>query len=179
MTPERPSKALQIGLAVSLVLNVFLIMGVFSAISMRHHLMARDGPGRASPVMRAAETLPPQDRRAFRQSMRQAVIEAMPDLKAAHQARRLAADALAMPRPDRTVIDASLQQAREAEGRSRAMMETAMIDYALTLNPSERAHIAEGLRRPPPRAGGMGMHRPMMQGGPRPDQPPEDGPPPP
>jgi uncharacterized membrane protein len=74
----------------------------------------------------------------------------MPDLKTAHDARITAADSLAASKPDRALIDRNLQRAREAEMRARAGMESAAVTYALTLNPQERAQIAQSFRRPPP-----------------------------
>lgn len=164
-------RALKIGLALSLALNMFLLMAVGGAIAMRHHLMGEGRGARPNSIMRLAKDMPPESRKAMRQVLRSAVFASMPDLKSAHEARLTAADSLAAPQPDRTLIDANLQRAREAEMRARAGMESAAVTYALTLNPQERGYIAESFRRPPP--------PPMRHRGPKPDHGPEDrGPPP-
>ncbi len=175
-------RALKIGLALSLVLNMFLLMAVGGAIAMRHKLMDTGRGDRPNSIMRLTKDMPPESRKAMRQVLREAVVATLPDLKTAHDARIAAADSLAAAKPDRAVIDSNLQRAREAEMRARAGMESAAVTYALTVSPDDRARIAESFRRPPPsamRRGGPGSMRGEGRG-PRPDDGPEDrGPPPP
>ncbi len=175
-------RALKMGLALSLVLNMFLLMAVGGAIAMRHQLMANGRGDRPNSIMRLTKDMPPESRKAMRQVLREAVVATMPDLKTAHDARIAAADSLAAAKPDRALIDSNLQRAREAEMRARAGMESAAVTYALTVSPDDRARIAESFRRPAPSAmrhGGPGFMRGEGRG-PRPDDDPEDrGPPPP
>lgn len=174
-------RALKIGLALSLVLNMFLLMAVGGAIAMRHQLMTNDRSNRPNSIMRIAKDMPPESRKAMRRVLREAVVATMPDLKTAHDARIAAADSLAAAKPDRALIDRNLQRAREAEMRARAGMESAAVTYALTVSPDDRVRIAESFRRPPPSArrhGGPGFMRGEGRG-PRPDDGPDDrGPPP-
>ena len=161
-------RALKIGLALSLVLNMFLLMAVGGAIAMRNQLMTNDRSNRPNSIMRIAKDMPPESRKAMRRVLREAVVATMPDLKTAHDARIAAADSLAAAKPDRALIDRNLQKARESEMRARAGMETAAVSYALTVSPEDRALIAESFRRPPPSA--------MRRRGKGPD---DRGPPPP
>jgi uncharacterized membrane protein len=176
-------RALKIGLALSLVLNMFLLMAVGGAIAMRHQLMANHRGDRPNSIMRLTKDMPPESRKAMRQVLREAVVATLPDLKTAHNARIAAADSLAAAKPDRVLIDSNLQKAREAEMRARAGMESAAVTYALTVSPDDRARIAESFRRPPPSAMRRGGQGPMM--GHRRDHGPDDrgpgdrGPPPP
>jgi len=155
-------RALKIGLALSLVLNIFLLAAVGGAILMRHKLMENGRADRPNSIISLSKDMPPQSRKAMRRVLREAVSATMPDLKAAHDARIAAADSLAAAKPDRALIDSNLQKAREAEMRARAGMETAAVSYALTVNPDDRALIAESFRRPPPSAMRRGGSGPMM-----------------
>jgi uncharacterized membrane protein len=155
-------RALKIGLALSLVLNIFLLAAVGGAILMRHKLMENRRADRPNSIISLSKDMPPQSRKAMRRVLREAVSATMPDLKAAHDARIAAADSLAAAKPDRALIDSNLQKAREAEMRARAGMETAAVSYALTVNPDDRALIAESFRRPPPSAMRRGGSGPMM-----------------
>jgi uncharacterized membrane protein len=166
-------RALKIGLALSLVLNMFLLMAVGGAIAMRHKLMDNGRGDRANSITRLTKDMPPQSRKAMRQVLREAVVATMPDLKAAHDARIAAADSLATTKPDRALIDSNLQKAREAEMRARARMESAAVTYALTVSPDDRALIAESFRRPAPSALRRGGKGHMM--GHRRDHGPDDG----
>ena len=161
-------RALKIGLALSLVLNMFLLMAVGGAIVMRHKLMDNGRGDRPNSIIRLSKDMPPESRKAMRRVLREAVVATMPDLKTAHDARIAAADSLAAAKPDRALIDSNLQKAHEAEMRARAGMESAAVTYALTVSPEDRARIAESFRRPPPSA--------MRRHGRGPD---DRGPPPP
>lgn len=145
-------RALKIGLALSLVLNIFLLTAVGGAILMRHKLMDNGRGDRPPSIIRLSKDMPPESRKAMRRVLREAVVATMPDLKSAHAARIAAADSLAAATPDRALIDSNLQKARESEMRARARMETAAVSYALTVSPEDRALIAESFRRPPPSA---------------------------
>lgn len=161
-------RALKIGLALSLVLNIFLLTAVGGAILMRHKLMDNGRGDRPPSIIRLSKDMPPESRKAMRRVLREAVVATMPDLKSAHNARIAAADSLVAATPDRALIDSNLQKAREAEMRARARMETAAVSYALTVSPEDRALIAQSFRRPPPSA--------MRRRGKGPD---DRGPPPP
>ena len=85
-------RALKIGLALSLALNMFLLMAVGGAIAMRHQLMANHRGDRPNSIMRLTKDMPPESRKAMRQVLREAVVATLPDLKLAHDARIAAVD---------------------------------------------------------------------------------------
>lgn len=141
---ERPST---IVLAMSLALNVFLVGAAVGAAytwhasgPLRSGLSARGGVGVA------AETLPLERRKAFRQTLIQARKEAASDIAAA-RAGRLELVQLMVAEPlNRQAVDAQLSAIRQSDMALRANLEKAVVDFAQSLTPAERKSFVEGLR---------------------------------
>jgi uncharacterized membrane protein len=134
-------------LAVSLALNTFLIGAAVGGAYMWH----TSGSLRTGTAMRgglglAAEALPTEKRKAFRQMLTQAREEAASDIAAA-RAGRLELAKLMMAEPlDRQAVDAQLSVIRQSDIALRARLEKAVIELAETLTPAERRNFVEGLR---------------------------------
>jgi uncharacterized membrane protein len=132
------------GLVASVGLNLFLL-GVGAAVLGQRHRAERMAP--PASVLQVAARLDPKDQAAFRRLLRQQGRKIAPDLKMARLARRDAARLMAEPAYDRTAIAADLARAREAEGRARAQLEGAVVDFAQDLDADERATLAKALKR--------------------------------
>jgi len=134
-------------LVISLALNAFLVGAAAGGAYMWH----ASGPLRAGIATRgglglAAETLPMEKRKAFRQMLTQARKEAASDIAAA-RAGRLELARLMMAEPlDRQAVDAQLSVIRQSDIALRARLEQAVIELAETLTPAERKSFVEGLR---------------------------------
>ena len=158
---------LKILLAVSVLVNVFVLAAICGGLLMRHRLMHEMGPGRGNPMMRAAQDMPEPEQQAFRRQMRAMAAQTLPAITEARTARNAAADGLIAAKPDPIKIKQDLARARAAETLARGQMEDALVQFAVTLEPKARERLAEGLRRASPRP-----RRHMMMDGP-------PGPPPP
>jgi uncharacterized membrane protein len=135
---------LLVALAVSVGLNLFLL-GIGAAVwSERQRAALAQTP---ASVLQAAEQLAPGHRAAFRKLLRREGKRIAPDLRSARAARRDAARRLAEPNYDRAAVAADLAAARAAEGRARAHLETAVIEFAQDLDQAERATLAKALKR--------------------------------
>jgi uncharacterized membrane protein len=142
------SRLAKIALIVSLVVNVFIIGGAAGAAYMWLS-MDRDvhTPGGGRPGLRAAaRELPPERRRAFRESVRQTRRDLAAPVAEAREGRREVLRLLAAPEFDRAAIDAAFVRARNADAAIRARLEDSVITFAQTLSPEERKIFAEGLR---------------------------------
>ena len=167
---------LKILLAVSVLLNVFVLAAICGGLLMGHRLMHEMGPGRGNPMMRAAQHMPEAEQQAFHRQMRAVAAQTLPAITEARAARNAAADGLIAAKPDTTKIKQALARARAAETLARGQMEDALVQFAVTLEPKARERLAEGLRRAPPR---LGRHM-RMDGPPGPPPPPRPlGAPPP
>ena len=147
------SLRLKIVLAASLIVNVFLIGIGIGVIVTGARLTPAQAPRRPVPnVWLAAETLPPVDRAAFRDMLRQEAASVQPELKSVRLARREAAALIAQPNYDPAAVLASLQQAREGELHARGEIDAAFAAYLVKLTPKQRADMAEALVRARPNA---------------------------
>lgn len=173
------SRGLKIALAVSLVLNVFVVGAVAGAIGMRARLDPRRPPPAAmagNPLMRGAEALPEDKRDAFRARLRAEGSASRPMLIESRRARAEAARLFAEPQFDAAAATAALAKARTSELAARERMDAVVVDFAKTLSVEERRELAKGLRGPG--RGGRGERGERRQ---RPMGPPdgeERGPPP-
>jgi uncharacterized membrane protein len=166
---------LKILLAVSVLVNVFVLAAICGGLLMRHRLLHEMGPGHGNPMIRAAQDMPEPEQQAFHRQMRAVAARALPAMTEARNARNAAADGLVAAKPDAAKIRQDLARARAAETLARGLMEDALVQFAVTLEPKARERMAEGLRRAAPRPG---RHM-MMEGPPGPPPPrPLDGPPP-
>ena len=134
-------------LSISLTLNAFLVGAAVGGAYMWH----ASGPLRAGIAMRgglglAAEALPVEKRKAFRQMLTQARNEAASDIAAAKMGRLELAQLMVAAPLDRQAANAQLSVIRQSDIALRARLEKAVIDFAETLTPPERKSFVEGLR---------------------------------
>lgn len=135
--------ALKIALTVSLVLNVFVLGAAAGA------WFWRSKPAVSQPqdqgIAAAGQALPPDKQQAFRETLAKARHDAQPDSKAARDARDKLAQLLNQSELDRASIDAALDMTRAADVKVRARIEAAVIDFAESLDPKDRAILIDGL----------------------------------
>jgi uncharacterized membrane protein len=132
-------------LAVSLVLNIFLVSTIAgSLIRWRHNRGI--GPDWR---MRAFETLPPAQADRFRLAMRTTIHDAWPIIEQAHAAREQARILFAAPKFDAAAINAAMDRARAADTVVRARVEHQVTAFASTLPQDQRGRFADALKRGP------------------------------
>jgi uncharacterized membrane protein len=132
-------------LAVSLVLNLFVIGAVAGVLIMRQQLLARAAS--SDPVMRAADALPSPQREAFRAMIGVQIQALRPGLRDARLARRNAMARLQTEPFDRAGAGADLARARMDDQNARAAVEEAILNFAAQLPPDQRAAFGKGLVR--------------------------------
>jgi uncharacterized membrane protein len=163
---------LYIALIVSLAINLFGA-GLIVGARVVGRQIAENRPiatALRAPIWRAGDGLDEPYRQGFRKTVREAVLATRDDIR---EGRRLRTDAiakLAQPNYDAATVNAELQQGRALEQRARGQVEAAIIQFATTLPPDQRAILAQGLNPPrPPRP--QGPQPPGPPAGPPPDQP--------
>lgn len=136
----RSAKAL---LAVSLALNVFLVGAGAGGAYMWFHTKP-DRPA-ARGLAAAARTLTPDQRKAFRQSLKASRKNVDGQVAAGQASRAELARLMSQPVLDRSAIDAALADARNADMALRENVEGTVVDFAAGLSPDDRAKLVEGL----------------------------------
>lgn len=131
-------------LTLSLALNVFLI-GAAAGGAYMWFEKKQGAPARPA-LASAARLLEKPQRQAFRQSLRQARIDARGDADKARAARQNLADFLAASALDRAAIDAQLTVIRNADMAVRSRVEGAVIDFASGLSPDDRKKFIDGVK---------------------------------
>lgn len=127
----------------SVVLNVFLAGAFVSgAVWLKN---ARAGAGYS--LETAGGRLPEQDRKAFRQALRQVRMESRQIILDGQQARQEAADLLQQPVVDKAALAAALERARNADITVRTRLEQAIVDFAANTSPENRSVLASALMR--------------------------------
>jgi uncharacterized membrane protein len=135
-------------LAVSLILNVFLIgIGLGVVLTGARIAPAQALKHPAPSIWLAAEVLPPADRAQFRQMLRDKAAEVQPELKSVRLARREAVALISQPNYDPTAVKQALRRAREGELHARSEVDAAYADYMARLTPQQRAAMAESMVR--------------------------------
>jgi uncharacterized membrane protein len=136
------SHAMKIALAVSLTLNVFILGAAAGAWFWQSApIFAQSAQG----LTGAAQALEPPQRQAFRQALAKAKHDAQPDSQAARDARDKLARLLSEQDLDRNAVEATLETTRAADMEVRARIETAVMDFAESLDPKSRAILIAGL----------------------------------
>jgi len=142
-------RALWIALALSLVVNVFVI-GAGAGLFFGRTFAPHPGPGpRPNPLMAAAERLDPTDREVFKALMQDEAQRQGPTLLDARMQRRQAVALMRAPDFDRAAAGAALDRARADDGQVREKLENTMLDFAAKLDAPNRAILSEGLARGP------------------------------
>ncbi len=142
------STRMKIVLAVSLILNVFLVgiaVGVFVTGARIAPAQAQRKP--APNMWLAAEALPPAQRTEFRQMLRDRAAEVQPELKSVRLARREAVALISQPNYDPKAVEEALQRARAGEMHARGEIDQAFTEYLARLTPQQRAAMAESMVR--------------------------------
>ncbi|MDF3154288.1 periplasmic heavy metal sensor [Mesorhizobium sp. XAP10] len=124
-----------------MVLNVFLASAfVGGAVWLRN---AKSGFSLES----AGRQLPDQDRKAFREALRQVRVQSRQIILDGQQARQEAADLLQQPVMDKAALSAALERARNADVTVRSRLEQAIVDFAASTSPENRSVLAQALLR--------------------------------
>ncbi len=131
-------------LALSLVLNVFLVGGIAGGMY-RWWSMGPQTAAVQRSLRLAAEALPAERRDAFRDTLRDARRDIQPTVRAARESRRELVRLLGAPQFDRTAIEAELGRARQADAVIRARVEREVVEFASTLPEEERSKFVQGL----------------------------------
>jgi uncharacterized membrane protein len=132
-------------LIASLILNIFLVGAITGGLWRWTHGYGAAGGWR----VQAAETLPPEQRRAFRAAMRQTVIASRDLVRAGRQARAEAARLYVQPAFDAAAVSAQLDRARQADVTLRERLERRVVTFSAGLPVDERARLAGALRQGP------------------------------
>lgn len=133
----------KVAFAVSLALNVFILGAAAGALFWRSAPTPSQPPDQS--LAAAADALEPTQRQAFREALAAARREAQSDSQTARDSRNRLAQLLNGATLDRSAIDAALEETRAADARVRARVEAAVIDYAESLDPKNRAILVGGL----------------------------------
>lgn len=135
---------LRIGLAISIVFNLFLA-GVLAS----GYVTLRTGTRRinAGSLRIAGAELPVAVRRPFRAALREARRSMRPTIEEARAAKAHAAVLLRQPHLDQAAVLAELDRARAADVAVRAAVERRAVAYAASLSPADRMTLADAMKR--------------------------------
>lgn len=142
---SQPPKHFKALLAVSLVLNVFLIGGAVGGFYQWH---SQTRPALVLPqhgVRQVMMQLPPAKRHQLRQLLRQTRDDNQSLIAASREARLDVVRQLQAPTLDRAALDSDLAKAREADIALRAKVDANLADFAATLPTQERQTLADSL----------------------------------
>ena len=164
-------KGLKIALIVSIALNLFML-GAVAAGYLVGQKAFRERVN-AMPLFVAARDLPEAEQTRLKASVREAMADARGDFRDARQARRRAVELAGAPRYDKAAVLSALAEARAAEMRGRARLETRLAESFTEFDVEARRKLAPSIARPPR----GGRHR-MRLRDPRPDDGAPPAPPP-
>ena len=140
-------RGLKIGLAVSLAVNLFALGALGGLVYVRTLSQAAHAPANPNPLVRAADVLAPDQQAAFRQMLRQHVVQDRPTIRDSRQAKRRMVELLAAPTFVRAAVSAALAEARTDDVAVRAHLEEGVVDFVARLSPADRAAFAGGFRK--------------------------------
>jgi uncharacterized membrane protein len=135
---------LKIVCTISILLNLFIIG---AAVGGAVWLRARQPMMGMGSIRIAGAELSFSERRAFRQTLRQARVEMRPTIMAGRQARDDAAALLRAPTLDKAALAQALHRVRAADFAIRTHVEERAVSFAAALPASERAKLADGMER--------------------------------
>ncbi|MDO8801408.1 periplasmic heavy metal sensor [Phenylobacterium sp.] len=140
-------RTLTLALVASVALNLFVIGAVVGVVVLGHRM--REAVGGANrprqPLWSAADTLPPEHQRAYRQLLRGQAGPVGGQMRQARQARRDAWGDLGAEPLNGPAVSRRLAEARALEMTARGGVEDRIVAFAATLPPAERADLAKGL----------------------------------
>jgi len=141
------SKTTKYLLLASLVLNVFLLGAIGGGT---YRWLAAGGALAAqqphTALRYAADDLSSDRQAQFLDLLKAARRAGAPYIHEARDGRREVLRQLGAPQLDRTALDTALAATRDADMAQRVAVETAVVDFAATLTPAERAQFAASLR---------------------------------
>jgi uncharacterized membrane protein len=136
---------LRIALAVSVILNLFLVGALVAG------LVSLRGGGvgmiNAGALRVAGAELPRAERRPFRLALREARRAMRPTFQQRRAAKAEAAALLRRPVVDQAAVNAALDRARMADIAVRAAVEQRAVAYAASLPVQDRARLADAMER--------------------------------
>ncbi|MBR7620849.1 periplasmic heavy metal sensor [Phenylobacterium sp. 20VBR1] len=149
-------RTLTLALIASVALNLFVIGTVVGGVVVAHRF--REAAPAANrprqPLWTAADNLPAEHRRAYRQLLRGEAGGVGGQMRLARQARRDAWSDLGGEPLDGPAVSKRLAEARTLEMTARGGVEDRIVAFAATLPAAERAELAKGLARSGPGGGG-------------------------
>lgn len=149
-------RTLTLALVASVAVNLFVIGAVVGVVVLGHRMReAVGGVNRPrQPLWSAADTLPPEHQRAYRQLLRGQADPVGGQIRQARQARRDAWGDLGAEPLNGPAVSRRLAEARALEMTARGGVEDRIVAFAATLPPAERAELAKGLALSGPGAWG-------------------------
>ncbi|QYF86163.1 periplasmic heavy metal sensor [Brevundimonas sp. PAMC22021] len=145
------ARTLKIALAASVALNLFAVAGGVTAWIAQDravkHAEAQGRPGREDRLGTLLQPLPQPARERIRTELRASALTARPDFDAARAARRQAIERASAEPFNPAEVQALMEQARLAEMRGRARLESGAVTIMTGLSPAERRALAPILAR--------------------------------
>ncbi|MFZ3004552.1 MAG: periplasmic heavy metal sensor, partial [Phenylobacterium sp.] len=134
-------RTLTLALVASVAVNLFVIGAVVGVVVLGHRMReAVGGVNRPrQPLWSAADTLPPEHQRAYRQLLRGQADPVGGQIRQARQARRDAWGDLGAEPLNGPAVSRRLAEARALEMTARGGVEDRIVAFAATLPPAERA----------------------------------------
>ncbi|WP_438390867.1 periplasmic heavy metal sensor [Caballeronia sp. DA-9] len=142
-----PIKRLKTLLAVSAVLNIFLLGAIGGGTYRWIEKQKADALAQQRGLRFAAAELPQARRDQLRDALRQTRRETLPLILSARSGRLDVVQALQSPQFDRAALDAALARTRDADMAVRARVEGTVADFAATLDAGERMKLVDALQR--------------------------------
>ncbi len=144
-------RALKTALALSVAVNLFAVAGGVTAWIAQDRAVkqaeAQAKPGREDRLGALLQPLPVEARERIRAELRASALTARPDFDTARAARREAIGRASAEPFNSAEVQALMEQARLAEMRGRARLESNAVTIMARLSPAERRALAPILAR--------------------------------